>query len=107
MPDVHYIEDDGTEYSVDVESGTSVMQGAVDNGVTGIVADCGGGMACATCHVYVDAAWQDRVPEAGDMEREMLDCVAADRTPSSRLSCQIVVSDELNNLIVRIPDTQY
>jgi 2Fe-2S ferredoxin len=107
VPDVHYIEDDGTEYSVDVESGMSVMQGAVDNGVTGIVADCGGGMACATCHVYVDAAWQDRVPEAGDMEREMLDCVAADRTPSSRLSCQIVVSDELNNLIVRIPDTQY
>jgi 2Fe-2S ferredoxin len=107
VPDVHYIEDDGTEYSVDVESGMSVMQGAVDNGVTGIVADCGGGMACATCHVYVDAAWQDRVPEAGDMEREMLDCVAADRTPSSRLSCQIVVSDELDNLIVRIPDTQY
>jgi 2Fe-2S ferredoxin len=107
LPKVNYIESDGTKHSFDIESGQSVMQGAVANGLTGIVADCGGGMACATCHVYVDEGWMDVIPQADDMEREMLDCVAATRNTSSRLSCQIEVSDAIDNLIVRIPETQY
>ena len=107
MPKVTYIESDGTENIFEVQSGVSVMAAAVENGLTSIAADCGGGMACATCHIYVDDSWLDRVPEADIMESAMLDCVAADRSANSRLSCQIDVSDKIDGLVVRIPSTQY
>ena len=107
MPKVTYIESDQTEHVVDVNSGTSVMLGAVENGIPGIDADCGGAMACATCHIYVDEKWLDSVPETDIMEDLMLDCVAAARNANSRLSCQIHVSNELNGLVVRIPDSQH
>jgi 2Fe-2S ferredoxin len=92
---------------VEVEPGTSVMQGALNNGISGVVAECGGSMACATCHVYVDDAWLDRLPEADEMESQMLDCVAAEQRANSRLGCQVNVTDEISGMIVRIPETQY
>ena len=107
MPRITYKEHDGTEHVVEVEPETSVMQGAVNNDIPGVVAECGGSMACATCHVYVDDAWLDKLPEADDMESEMLDCVAAERRANSRLGCQVNVSDKVAGMIVRIPDTQY
>jgi 2Fe-2S ferredoxin len=104
---VIYVEHDGTEHKVDVQSGNSVMQGAVNNAVQGIVAECGGGLACATCHCYVDDAWIDRVGPPSQMEIDMLECTASERKSSSRLSCQIAVSDALDGLIVRLPEKQY
>ncbi len=95
MPRITYKQHDGTEHVVEVEPGTSVMQGAVNNGISGVVAECGGSMACATCHVYADDASLDRLPEADDMESQMLDCVAAERRANSRLGCQVNVSDEV------------
>lgn len=107
MPRITYKQHDGTEHVVEVEPGTSVMQGALNNSISGVVAECGGSMACATCHVYVDDAWLDRLPEADEMESQMLDCVAAERRPNSRLGCQVNVSDEVSGMIIRIPETQY
>ncbi len=107
MPRITYKQHDGTEHVVEVEPGTSVMQGALNNGISGVVAECGGSMACATCHVYVDDAWLDRLPEADEMENQMLDCVAAERRANSRLGCQVNVSDEVSGMIIRIPETQY
>jgi 2Fe-2S ferredoxin len=107
LPRINYKQHDGTEHVVEVEPGTSVMQGALNNSISGVVAECGGSMACATCHVYVDDAWLDRLPEADEMESQMLDCVAAERRPNSRLGCQVNVSDEVSGMIIRIPETQY
>lgn len=105
MTKITYIEHSGTEHIVDVEPGLSVMQGAVSNGVPGIIGDCGGVLSCATCHVFVDPAWADRVSEKSEMEEEMLEEVC-DPQANSRLSCQIKVSDELEGLIVRMPISQ-
>ncbi len=107
MARITYKQHDGTEHVVEVEPGTSVMQGALNNDISGIVAECGGSMACATCHVYVDDAWAEKLPETEEMENQMLDCVAAERRASSRLGCQVNVSDEVDGMIVRIPETQY
>jgi 2Fe-2S ferredoxin len=108
MACVTYIEHDGTVRKVEVPNGDSVMQGAVGHMVPGIVAECGGGLACATCHCYVDEAWIDRVgPPASEAETEMLESASAARRPGSRLSCQITVSQELDGLIVRLPESQY
>ena len=107
MPKVTYIESDQTEHVVEVNSGTSVMLAAVENGIPGIDADCGGALACATCHIYVDDKWLDSVPEQDIMEALMLDCVAAARNENSRLSCQIDVSNELDGLIIRMPESQH
>jgi 2Fe-2S ferredoxin len=107
LPKVTYIESDQTEHVVEVNSGTSVMRAAVENNIPGIEADCGGAMACATCHIYVDDNWLDKVPETDIMEDLMLDCVASERNVNSRLSCQIDVSNELDGLIVRLPGSQY
>ena len=82
------------------------MEAAIQNDIDGIVAECGGGCACATCHVYVDDAFVDRLPPIGDMEGDMLECTAAERRAGSRLSCQIKMSDELEGLVVTIPDRQ-
>jgi 2Fe-2S ferredoxin len=105
MAKVTYIEFSGRERVVDVTPGSSVMEGAAHNGVVGILADCGGSCSCATCHVYVDAAWVDRVPAKEEMEASMLDCVM-DQQPNSRLSCQIKVTEELDGLVVRLPEKQ-
>ncbi|HEX7855556.1 MAG TPA: 2Fe-2S iron-sulfur cluster-binding protein [Sphingobium sp.] len=104
---VTYIEHDGREYKVDVPSGETVMQGALNNMVEGIAAECGGGLACATCHCYVDDAWMDRVGEAEGVEKEMLEAASAEVKPSSRLSCQLTMTDELDGLVVRLPESQY
>lgn len=106
MPKITYIEQNGTERTVEVPVGWSVMEGAVKNRVPGIDADCGGACACATCHVYVDPAWLAKLPPRQEMEEQMLD-FAQDVKPNSRLSCQIKVSPALDGLIVRTPRTQH
>ncbi len=105
MAKIRFIGFDGTEYAVDAVDGQSVMQSAIDNAVPGIDADCGGQCSCATCHVIVDAAWIDVVGRPGEREEEMLD-LNPERDANSRLSCQIPVRDELDGLIVRLPEFQ-
>jgi 2Fe-2S ferredoxin len=107
MASVTYIEDDGTAHVLEVPNGDSVMQGAVNNALSGIAAECGGALACATCHCYVDAAWIDKVGVPSPAEIDMLEATAAERKPGSRLSCQITVDAALDGLIVRLPKTQY
>ena len=106
MAKVTYIQFDGTETAVEVRNGLSVMEGAIKNNIPGIDADCGGACACATCHVYVDAAWEDKTGEKSAMEESMLD-FAENVEPNSRLSCQIKVSDTLDGLVVRMPESQH
>jgi len=106
MPKITYIEDNGKEHTVEVPVGWTVMEGAVKNRIPGIDADCGGACACATCHVYVDPAWADKLPPREDMEQSMLD-FALDVMPNSRLSCQIKVRPELDGLVVRMPKSQH
>lgn len=105
MAKITYIEFNGTAHEYDIKPGTTVMQGGVSNSVRGIIGDCGGACSCATCHVYVDSAWLDKVGEKSDMETALLDEVC-DLQPNSRLSCQIQVADALNGLIVRLPKRQ-
>ena len=105
MPKIKYIEFDGTTHEVEVEKGLSVMEGAVQNNIPGIDADCGGGMACATCHVYVKDEWFNKLPSKTEGEDDMLD-QAYERKKNSRLSCQIIVSDDLDGLVVNIPEKQ-
>jgi 2Fe-2S ferredoxin len=106
MPNITYIEDDGGTFTHDVPIGNSVMEGAVENGVESIVAACGGCLSCATCHCYIDPAWQTRVGLPSEDEDDVLDD-AQDRQPNSRLSCQIEVTTELDGLVVRLPKSQY
>ena len=106
MAKITYIEFNGTEHVVDVKNGLSVMEGAVKNNIPGIDADCGGACACATCHVYVDQAWIDKTGSQSAMEESMLD-FAENVEDNSRLSCQIKVSDELDGLVVRMPQSQH
>jgi ferredoxin, 2Fe-2S len=105
MPRVTYIQPDGQTRVVDAPAGTTVMEAAVDNDVAGIVAECGGACSCATCHVYVDPAWLDKLKPRDRQEDGMLDCVL-DRRSNSRLSCQIELRDELDGLVVRVADEQ-
>lgn len=107
MAVITYIEHNGTAHKLEVPNGLSVMRGAMNNNVPGIVAECGGGLACATCHCYVDDAWIARVGPPSKMESEMLDSAASELKPGSRLSCQITVRDELDGLVVRLPEAQY
>ena len=107
MATVTYIEHDGTEHKIDVPAGETVMHAALNNMIDGIVGECGGGLACATCHCYVDEAWVERVGPASQAEQDMLEFASSDTQPTSRLSCQIVVSDELDGLVVRLPESQY
>jgi ferredoxin, 2Fe-2S len=106
MPKVIYIEHNGTEHALDVPAGTSVMEAAVKHSVPGIDADCGGACACATCHVYIDDAWAEKVGKPGSMEESMLD-FAENVEPNSRLSCQVAVTAELDGLVVRLPESQH
>lgn len=106
MPWITYIAADGKESRVEVRSGNSLMLGAVQNNVRGIDAECGGCLSCATCHVYIDPGWAARIPAADSMEEEMLETVAAERRPESRLSCQVVVTADLDGMRVSLPETQ-
>ena len=96
---------DNNSHAVDIQNGLSVMEGAVQNDIPGIDADCGGGMACATCHVYVNEEWLDKLPNKEDGEEDMLD-MAFEPKKNSRLSCQLIVTDELDGLVVNIPSQQ-
>ncbi len=106
MPLVTYISHDGTTTEIEVPVGNSVMQGAVDNMLDGIIAECGGSCSCATCHCYIDEAWLGKVPPASEMEKDMLQCVLEPQD-NSRLSCQINVTDELDGLVIRLPESQF
>jgi 2Fe-2S ferredoxin len=106
MAKITYIEHTGKEHTVDVANGLSVMEGARDNNVPGIEADCGGACACSTCHVYVDASWIEKVPAKDAMEEDMLDLAWEPNAETSRLTCQLKVTDALDGLIVRIPEKQ-
>jgi 2Fe-2S ferredoxin len=106
MPKVTFIAADGTRTEVDAMNGLSLMQAAVNNGVPGIVAECGGACSCATCHVHVEPDWFDRLPPPEGMEKDMLEFVMEPK-PTSRLSCQIKVSDALEGLVVHTPKSQY
>ena len=105
MAKITYIEHTGKNHTIDVTNGLSVMEGAVQNNIPGIDADCGGSMACATCHVYVKEEWFNKLPKKEDGEEDMLD-MAFEPKKNSRLSCQIMVSDELDGLIVYLPEKQ-
>ncbi len=106
MPKVTYIAYTGETHVIDVPNGNSVMEGAVKNGIDGIVAECGGAMMCATCHVYVDEAWLPKLDPVSEEQEEMLNVTAAERKPNSRLSCQISMRPAFDGLIVRMPDRQ-
>ena len=105
MPKITYKDNQGNSKTIEVQNGLSVMEGAIQNNVPGIDADCGGSMACATCHVYVEEKWLDKLPKADDGEIDMID-MAVEPKKNSRLSCQLIVSDELNGLIVTTPAKQ-
>ena len=105
MPKITYIEHNGKSHTIEAANGLSVMEGAVQNNIPGIDADCGGSMACATCHVYVKEEWLDKLPKKEDGEEDMLD-MAFEPKQNSRLSCQLTVSDELDGLVVNIPSKQ-
>jgi len=105
MPKITYINSNAKVHTIDVQSGLTVMEGAIQNDIPGIDADCGGGMSCATCHVYVDEEWLDKLPDKEDGEEDMLD-MAFEPKKNSRLSCQIIVSETLDGLVVNIPSKQ-
>ena len=106
MAKITYVEHGGKEHVVDVPNGLTVMEGARDNGIPGIEADCGGACACSTCHVYVDPAWVDRLPARDSMEQDMLDFAWNPDPVLSRLTCQLKVSDKLEGLRVQMPEKQ-
>ena len=105
MAKVTYIEHSGNSHTIEIANGLSVMEGAVQNDISGIDADCGGGMACATCHVYVKEEWFDKLPKKEDGEEDMLD-MAFEPKKNSRLSCQIIVTEELDGFRVTTPEKQ-
>ncbi len=106
MVKITFIQPDGTSQTVEAEPGVTVMEAAKMNDIAGVEAECGGACACATCHVYVDAAWQEKTGKPSEMEEDMLD-FAFDVRPESRLSCQIKVAAEYDGLIVRVPGKQF
>ena len=106
MPTITFITPDGIRHETEVENGYSVMEAAINNNIDGIVAECGGACACATCHSYIDKAWLDKIPPMDDMEDSMLDA-AFERKDNSRLTCQIEVSDELDGLVVHVAENDY
>ena len=105
MAKITYIEHNGKNHTIDVTNGLSVMEGAVQNNIPGIDADCGGSMACATCHVYVKEEWFNKLPKKEDGEEDMLD-MAFEPKKNSRLSCQLMVSDQIDGLVVNLPEKQ-
>jgi 2Fe-2S ferredoxin len=106
MAKITYIEHGGTEHVVDVANGLTVMEGARDNNIPGIEADCGGACACSTCHVYIHPDWVEKLPARDDMETDMLDFAYEPDETRSRLTCQLKVSDALDGLVVQMPEKQ-
>ena len=106
MPKITFIDAKGTRREVDAPVGLTVMEAAVRNDIPGIDADCGGACACATCHVHVDPAWREKLPPKQEMEESMLD-FAIDVTATSRLSCQLTITDDFDGLVVTTPDSQH
>lgn len=107
MVNIVFVAADGSRTEIDAEPGTNIMQVALDNDVGGIIGECGGAMMCATCHCYVDDGWQTITGERKDGEEEMLDCAADEVKPASRLSCQIEVSEDMEGLLIQLPESQY
>ena len=107
MAKIKFIEHNGTEHEVEADNGLSIMQAAVNNSVPGIVAECGGACSCATCHVQIDAEWYGKIVPPSDMENEMLEFAMGFEENASRLSCQIKISDELDGIVIRTPESQY
>ena len=105
MPKIIYTDYQGNSKTIEVDNGLTVMEGAIQNDIPGIDADCGGSMACATCHVYVEEKWLDKIPKAEEAEVDMID-MAYEPKKNSRLSCQLIVSDELEGLTVTTPAQQ-
>ena len=105
MPKITYIEHNGKSHEIEVANGLSVMEGAIQNNIPGIDADCGGSCACATCHVYVDEKWFIKLPKKDSAEEDMLD-MAYEPKKFSRLSCQLTVTNELDGLVVKMPSKQ-
>ena len=105
MPKITYQDNKGNSKTIEVENGLTIMEGAIQNEIPGIDADCGGSMACATCHVYVEEKWLDKITKAEEAEVDMID-MAFEPKKNSRLSCQLIVSDELDGLVVNIPSKQ-
>ena len=105
MPKITYIEHNGQKHTIDVATGLSIMEGAIQNNIPGIDADCGGAMACATCHVYVKEEWFNNLPQKEHGEEDMLD-MAFEPKKNSRLSCQILVSKEIDGIVVDLPKKQ-
>jgi len=105
MPRIIFVLKDGTHRSVEAAAGVSIMRAAMDNDVRGIDAECGGCLTCATCHGYIDAEWADRLPEPTDEEKVMVDC-AIDVRPTSRLTCQVTLTDQLDGIVVHVPQSQ-
>ena len=105
MPKITYKDKDGNSKTIEVEKGLTVMEGAIQSDIPGIDADCGGSMACSTCHVYVEEKWFDKLPKAEDGEVDMID-MAYEPKKNSRLSCQLIVTNELDGLIVTTPEKQ-
>lgn len=106
MPTITYIQPNGAEQTIEVAAGTTVMHAAIANDIDGIIGECGGSAMCATCHVYVDEAFADKLPETNSVESEMLDSVASERRSNSRLGCQLVIGPELDGLRVMLPESQ-
>jgi 2Fe-2S ferredoxin len=104
---ITYIQHDGTEHEIDIPDGDSVMQGALNNGIDGIVGECGGALSCATCLCFVDPAWVDRIEPPSEMETQLLEFALNGDQPGARFSCQLHASDQLNGLIVRLPKSQF
>ena len=105
MSKITYKDFKGNSKTIDVENGLSIMEGAIQNDIPGIDADCGGAMACATCHVYVEEEWFDKIPKAEEAEVDMID-MAYEPKKNSRLSCQIIVTDKLEGLVIKMPEKQ-
>ena len=106
MPKIIFITPDGERHEVEAENGYSVMEAAINNNIEGIVAECGGACACATCHSYIDEAWTEKMPEMDDMEDSMLDA-AYDRRDNSRLTCQLEINDAWDGLVVHAAENEY
>ena len=105
MAKIKYIDNQGSSKTIDVENGLTVMEGAIQNDIPGIDADCGGSMACATCHVYVEEKWLDKIAKAEEAEVDMID-MAFEPKKNIRLSCQIIINDELDGLTITTPEKQ-
>lgn len=105
MANITFVEHDGTEHAVDIDEGTTLMQAAMDNGVPGIDADCGGSCACGTCHVIVDPDWIGATGDIGSDEKQLLD-MTPEKTTTSRLACQVTTSEAMDGMVVRLPEFQ-